>query len=269
VPELITITDADDTRLAPYRDIRERDLVGRQGVFIAEGTVVLEVLARSTRHRPLSVLLAERRLSGLKDKLDALPTEVPVYLAPDAVIARIAGFAVHRGVLALGKRASEPDLHTALAGLPGTALILVLIGIANHDNIGGIFRNAAAFGADLVLLDQACCDPLYRKAIRVSVGGTLLVPFARIPPETDILAALAKADITGLALSPSGSVPLHRVLRPKRGALVLGSEGAGLPLDLLSRCEALRIPMAADFDSLNVATTSGVALHYLRHLASS
>jgi tRNA G18 (ribose-2'-O)-methylase SpoU len=263
----MSITDPEDPRLAPYRDIRERDLVGRDGLFIAEGTVVLEVLARSKRHQPVSVLIAERRLAGVRDRLGALPAEVPIYVASDAIIAHIAGFAVHRGVLAVGRRAPEPDLGTALAALPEEALILVLIGIANHDNIGGIFRNAAAFGVDLVLLDHASCDPLYRKAIRVSVGGTLLLPFARIPPEADVLAALAKAGVTGLGLSPSGATPLHGVLRSRRAALILGAEGAGLPEDMLARCETLRIPMQGGFDSLNVATTSGIALHYLRHLA--
>jgi tRNA G18 (ribose-2'-O)-methylase SpoU len=263
----MSITDPEDPRLAPYRDIRERDLVGRDGLFIAEGTVVLEVLARSKRHQPVSVLIAERRLAGVRDGLGALPAEVPVYVARDEIITGIAGFSVHRGVLALGRSAAEAGLDAALAALTDATLILVLVGIANHDNIGGIFRNAAAFGADLVLLDQACCDPLYRKAIRVSVGGTLLVPFARIPQQTDVPAVLAKAGITGLALSPSGTTPLHSLSRPRRAALILGSEGAGLPEDMLARCEMLSIPMAGGFDSLNVATTSGIALHYLRHLA--
>ena len=263
---IIPIADPEDPCLAPYRDIRERDLVGRDGHFIAEGTVVLDVLMRAPCHRPLSVLIAERRLPGLLPKLEHWPGDVPVYSAADDVIARIAGFSVHRGVLALGRSAPPRDPDTALATLSDEALVLVLIGIANHDNMGGIFRNAAAFGADLVLLDGASCDPLYRKAIRVSVGGALLVPFARIPPETDILALLTTHRLPALALSPQGTTRLQDLRPMKRAALILGAEGSGLPPDILARSETLCIPMASGFDSLNVATTSGIVLHHLRSL---
>src|SRR6185369_7169682 len=128
---------------------------------------------------------------------------VPVYAAGQAVMDAVVGFHIHRGVLAAGTRA-EPELEALLAGLPPQALVLALFGIANHDNMGGLFRNAAAFGADLVLLAPDCCDPLYRKAIRVSVGGALEVPFACLAPGEDVLAMLQSAGLTPLALSPSG-----------------------------------------------------------------
>jgi tRNA G18 (ribose-2'-O)-methylase SpoU len=140
--------------------------------------------------------------------------------------------------------------------------VLCLFGIANHDNVGGIFRNAAAFGADAVLLDRASCDPLYRKAIRVSVGGTLMVPFARLT-DADALDLLTGHGFAALALSPQGAEPLAAVRPAERTAVLLGSEGAGLPRDILERTTTIRIPIAAAFDSLNVATTSGIVLHHL------
>src|SRR5690606_6667624 len=120
----------------------------------------------------------DSRLEGMRETLADLPEAVPVYVAGREVMDQIAGFPIHRGVLALGLRGKRHTPQELLAGLPPRALILVLAGISNHDNVGSIFRNAAAFGADAVLLDGQCCDPLYRKSIRVSVGAALRVPFA-------------------------------------------------------------------------------------------
>jgi tRNA G18 (ribose-2'-O)-methylase SpoU len=141
--------------------------------------------------------------------------------------------------------------------------VLCLIGIANHDNVGGIFRNAAAFGAAAVILDPATCDPLYRKAIRVSVGGALIVPFAQLDAGEDPLDLLQSHGFDALALSPHGAQTLDAITASGRTAVLLGAEGAGLPPDLLSRANTVRIPMAPAFDSLNVATTSGIVLHHL------
>jgi tRNA G18 (ribose-2'-O)-methylase SpoU len=150
-----------------------------------------------------------------------------------------------------------------MARLPrGRALVVGLVGIANHDNMGGLFRNAAAFGAAGVLLDDSCCDPLYRKAIRVSVGATLLVPTARLAADEDPLPLLERAGFEAVALSPGGAEPLSRLTPPARAALLFGSEGPGLPARLLARTRTVRIPMAGAFDSLNVATTSGIVLHH-------
>ncbi|WP_241911714.1 TrmH family RNA methyltransferase [Telmatospirillum siberiense] len=241
--------------------MRERDLVGRQGHFIAEGEVVLRVLLAS-RHQPVSLLLADKRLDGLRALLQVLDDGVPVYTAPQPIIDGIAGFPLHRGILALGRRAPPVDPAQLLAACPPRALVVVLSAIANHDNMGGLFRNAAAFGADAVLLDAQCCDPLYRKAIRVSVGGCLKVPFARIEAGTDIPALLASQGFTAIALSPSAETPLSRAPRPERTALLFGAEGPGLPADLLARTQTVGIPMTGGFDSLNVATTSGIALYH-------
>jgi tRNA G18 (ribose-2'-O)-methylase SpoU len=149
---------------------------------------------------------------------------------------------------------------------PG-AIAVALFGIGNHDNMGAIFRNAAAFGADAVLLDAACCDPLYRKAIRVSVGAALSVPFARLPAGSDALELLRRHGVEPVALSPSGSASLAELRRPARAALLLGAEGPGLAPAVLARCRTVAIPMAGAFDSLNVATACGIALHHLQFAA--
>ena len=263
MPAFVIIDDPADPRIEPYREVRERDLVGRRGGFVAEGEVVLRVLLRSSRHRAESVLLAEKRVERLAPLLEALPEGTPVYVAAQAVMDAIAGFHIHRGVLAFGRRAEELQADALLGTLPERALVVGAFGIGNHDNIGGIFRNAAAFGADAVLLDPGCCDPLYRKAVRVSVGAALSVPFARVPPGAEAVELLARHGLEALALSPSGGELLARVQRPARAAVLLGAEGPGLPAEVLERARAVGVPMAGEFDSLNVATACGIALHHL------
>jgi len=260
---IIPIDDPDDPRIAGYRAVRERDLVGRDGLFVAEGAVVLAVLAASRRHRPVSLLLDERRLAGLAEILAGLPEEVPVYAAGRAVIDAIAGFPLHRGILALGRREAAIEPEALLAAIAGPAVVVVASGIANHDNIGGIFRNAAAFGAAAVLLDADCCDPFYRKAIRVSVGHVLTVPQARLARGCDPVDLLARHGFEVLSLSPTAGERLGDVVPPARAAVVLGSEGRGLAPEILARTRAVSIAMAAGVDSLNVAVTAGIVLHRL------
>jgi len=263
MPEIIPIDDPADPRVAAYVNVRERDLVGREGLFVAEGAVVLRVLLTRSRHEAVSVLLAEKRLSALAPLIATVPDAIPVYAARQAVMDTIAGFHMHRGVLALGRRRPPLTVAALLADARPRAIVLCLFGIANHDNVGGIFRNAAAFGADAVILDGASCDPLYRKAIRVSVGGTLIVPFARLAREDDAVELLRRHGFDPLALTPRGTIRLDTVQRGRRLAVLLGAEGAGLPAEIEARATTMRIPMAADFDSLNVATTSGIVLHHL------
>ena len=282
----IRIDDPEDPRLAPYRDIRERDLVGRQGLFVAEGKVVLDVLFSAGRFRAQSALVIASRLAGMEETFAKAPREMPIYVASPAVIDTVAGFHVHRGILAIGERGAAEDIDALLNRLPDRALIVVLVGIANHDNMGSIFRNAAAFGADAVILDGACCDPLYRKAIRVSVGAALTVPFARLAAGSDPIALLERHGFTPFAipgdaalaerlavhgfdqfaLSPRGSSDIADVQRPRRAALYLGTEGEGLPSRLLDRLQTVRIAIAPGFDSLNVAAASAIALHRLADL---
>jgi tRNA G18 (ribose-2'-O)-methylase SpoU len=260
---LIAISDPDDPRIEAYRAVKERDLLGRQHRFIAEGEVVLRVLLRQSRFKIESLLLGEGRVEGLNDALHSLPTGVPVYIANRQVMDAIVGFPIHRGILAIARRPVMPPVEALLAGLPEKALVVVMVGLANHDNVGGIFRNAAAFGAGAVLLDQETCDPLYRKAIRVSVGGALAVPFTRVPSVGVLVQALEEASFEVIALSPSGKEVLSEVQPARRTALLLGAEGPGLPPDLMARTRTVSIPMSGGFDSLNVATTSGIALHHL------
>ena len=263
MPRLEPIDSLDDPRIEPYREIRERDLVGRQGMFIAEGEVVLRHLVTGSRFRMASAFVDSRRLEKLEPMFAALPDDVPVFHARQEVLSAIAGFPLHRGILGLGLRGEPVTAERLLAGLGDGALVLVLFGIANHDNLGAIFRNAAAFGADAVILDAHCCDPLYRKALRVSVGAGLIVPFARLSPDEDALALLARHRIEAVALTPGGETRLSDLRRADRMAVLLGAEGPGLSRELIQGAHPVRIPMARGFDSLNVATTSGIVLHHL------
>ncbi|MBM6596020.1 TrmH family RNA methyltransferase [Microvirga pudoricolor] len=258
-----TVSDPTDVRIEPYRSVRERDLVGRQDRFIAEGEVVLRVLLSQSRFEVESLLIGENRIDSLAELLAGIPAEIPVYVAGRPVMDAIVGFPIHRGVLALGRRGPEKEPADFLARLPRRALVVGLVGLANHDNVGGIFRNAAAFGADAVLLDGESCDPLYRKAIRVSVGGALRVPFLRVPHATDMVRLLREAGFDVIALSPAGSLRLSEVRRAPRTAVLLGAEGPGLPQEVLQETRTVTIPMSGGFDSLNVATTSGIVLHHL------
>lgn len=253
----VLITDPDDPRLEAYTKIRERDLVGRDGMFVAEGEVVVRVLAARGRFAIRSLLLEERRVAAIEDVLATLPDDVPIYVVPQAVMDAVAGFSIHRGILALGARGRPLAIEELLAR---ATLVVGLVGITNHDNVGGIFRNAAAFGASCVLYDHATCDPLYRKAIRVSVGASLFVPFVRVPTASAMLDALASARIEPIALTPNTSTLLDALDRRPR-ALLLGTEGEGLPADVLARARPVRIDIAPGFDSLNVAVTSGIALY--------
>jgi tRNA G18 (ribose-2'-O)-methylase SpoU len=266
LPPPIAINDPADPRIAAYRAIRERDLVGREGLFIAEGEVVVRVLVERSLHPPVSLLIAEKRVGGLADLIAGLPADMPVYSAGQAVMDEIVGFPMHRGILALGRRAPPTPAAGLLADAAPRAMVVILYGIANHDNMGGIFRNAAAFGADAVILDSDCCDPLYRKAIRVSVGTALTIPFACLERGEDTLALLATHGFGAVALSPGGTISLTEFRRPGRIAVLFGAEGPGLPQAVLDRVRTVRVPMTGSLDSLNVATASGIVLHHLAGL---
>ncbi len=253
---IIEISDPHDDRLVLYRDVKDRDLTGREGLFMAEGKVVLERLFTSKLAQTVSVLTTPERLGGLAH----LP-EAPVYVVPQMVMDAAAGFPIHRGYLALGRYVPHISLEEAVSG--ENARVLVLSGIANTDNMGGLMRNAAAFGVDAVILDVACCDPLYRKAIRVSVGGVLQVPHYRVD---DLIGTMRRLDLTPYALSPAGEVTLDAVRPAARTAMLFGAEGPGLPADVMAACTTVRIDMHGGFDSLNVATTSGIVLYQMCRL---
>ena len=264
MPQFHRVSRPDDPAVAPFRAIKERDLVGREGLFIAEGETVLRAFARDAPERLVSLLIDPKRRDKLEDVLTGLPQDTPVHLADQEVLDAIAGFHLHRGVLALGRKPPSLDARDLLSSLPARAVVLVLCGIANHDNIGGIYRNAAAFGADAVILDADCCDPLYRKAIRVSVGAVLSVPTARLARGEPIADLLSTTGFEALALSPAADEVLATLKPAPRTAVLLGAEGPGLTAEVMARARRIGIPMANGFDSLNVATTSGIVLHHLR-----
>ncbi|GAA0623520.1 RNA methyltransferase [Brevundimonas kwangchunensis] len=265
---IIFIEDPSDARIAGFRDIRERDLTGREGLFVAEGEVVLRVLASpQSRCGIRGVLLAENRVEGLSDILEALPADTPVHVAKQGVLDAIAGFHLHRGILALGEKPAATSADALLDGLGDEALVVVASGIGNHDNVGGIFRNAAAFGADAVLLDAGCCDPFYRKAIRVSVGAALRTPMATGLQMSEVIDQLQARGFVPYAMTPSATLPLHDAPRGGRVAVILGSEGPGLPESIIARCQAVGIRMAGGFDSLNVSVAGGIALHHFARSA--
>jgi tRNA G18 (ribose-2'-O)-methylase SpoU len=258
------VEDPDDPRLADYRDIRERDLTGRRGLFIAEGEVVLNtLLSPASLCRPRSVLMAAHRIEQRHQLLTHVPEGVPVYAASQAVLDRVAGFALHRGMLAVGDKPPEVDLDALLAGLPARAVVLAASGVGNHDNMGGLFRNAAAFGAAAVLRDDRCCDPFYRKSIRVSVGAVLRTPTVAAASLEALIGALERAGFEVLALTPSARTGLKGVEGRGRQAILVGSEGPGLPAAILNRLRPVGVPMADGFDSLNVATAAALALHQI------
>ncbi|MDP3740645.1 MAG: RNA methyltransferase [Hyphomonadaceae bacterium] len=262
---LVPVSTANDPRLAPYMGVKERDLLRDSGRFIVEGKVTLGRLVAASRFPVESVFLAENRVAGVEDMIARLDPGVPVYTAAQWVMDQVTGFHLHRGVLALARREREVVCEelVGLFGVKTPLTLLALIGLSNHDNVGGCFRNAAALGADAVLLDSESCDPLYRKSIRVSAGTALSLPFARSGDGASILSALERAEIEPWALTPSGGEPLPSLTPPKRLALVLGAEGPGLPPHLMDKCRRVSIPMAAGVDSLNVATAGAIALAHV------
>jgi tRNA G18 (ribose-2'-O)-methylase SpoU len=262
----IRIDSADDPRIEAYLSIRDREIVGRKGSFVAEGSVVLRKLLGSRAYAPQSALILENRLDGIEDAVSAMQgRHIPVYVASRAVMDAIAGFPMHRGVLAIGAASRPTSAEEILAALPADATTLVVcVGIANHDNIGAIFRNAAGLGADAILYDATSCDPFYRKAIRVSVGSVFDMPNARFDDVDRLYGTLKQAGFTQIGLTPSGTTELSALPGRGRYALYLGAEGPGLPVPLLEKLETVRIDMPAGFDSLNVAAASAIALYQLR-----
>lgn len=256
-----TIDSPDSPKVAAYTKLPERKLSEVQERFVAEGETVLRVALTATEFELHSMFMSERQVKRLLPLLEASGADVPVYIAHQDVMDAVVGFHIHRGCLALVRRRRVPTLDEAISS--GTGHVIVGLGIANHDNIGGIFRNAAAFGASCVLMDDSSCHPFYRKAVRVSVGGVMRVPFVRQGAPSHIFRALERAGITALTLSPGAATELADVPRGKRYALVLGAEGPGLSDHWLQAGTPTRIRMAPDFDSLNVAQTAGIALYAL------
>lgn len=262
----IQVDRKDDPRLTPYLSIREKDLTSGHGArFIIEGKVTLETALRRGRFKLESVFLAESRVAPLAELLDLVPEAVPVLVAPQDLMDAVAGFPMHRGVLACGLKGDIPDPAGFLtAATPAASPLLLLSDLSNHDNVGACFRNAAAFGACAVLMDAQCCDPLYRKAIRVSSGSTLWLPYAQGGTGIDMVNAAKAAGYDVWAMTPRAeAAPLNSLPFPDKVAILLGAEGPGLPDDVIAACRAVRIPMSEGFDSVNVATAGAIALAHV------
>jgi tRNA G18 (ribose-2'-O)-methylase SpoU len=258
----VLIEDADDPRVADYRAAVRG---GGGGLFLCEGRLVVRRLLGGSRYRVHSVLATAPVLEDLRDALG--PTPPPVFVASSAMIRSIFGFKFHRGCLALGERPERPASPESVVDPAGPRVVVGMDEVTDPDNVGAIFRNAAAFGAAGVLLSPGCADPLYRKTIRVSMGGTLSTPFARTEWGA-ALEALRGAGYTLVALTPDpGAEPIGTAaerLVSRRLALIVGAEGPGLGARTRETADLrVRIPMAPGVDSLNVATACGIALHRL------
>lgn len=255
------VEDLNDPRVALYRGVRDPELLRDHGVFIAEGRLVVRRLLEHLTLRTRSVLVTP---AGLESIRDVAPRAGVVYLVDRPVMESITGFHIHRGCLALGERPTASAFE-AIVSSPGPLVIVERVG--NPDNIGGIFRNAAALGGTGVLLSPGCADPLYRKAIRTSMGATLSVPFATIDPWPQAMELVAVSGWTIAALTPGArETPIAeaaRALRGSRVGLLVGHEGAGLSPEALAAADVrVRIPMIPGADSLNVATATAIALHH-------
>ncbi len=273
----IEIESLDDSRVAFYRNLKDADLRRIEGRFIVEGRGNVRRLVACGDPRPESLLMTMPALRAMERELAALGGQVPIYVASRDLLRQIVGFDLHRGCLAVAPRPGRADddagalqLARAIAKRPGPARLVLLEALTNHDNVGGIFRNAMAFGVDAVLLCPQCCDPLYRKAVRTSMGASFCVPFARLGAwPAPALTELGAAGFVIWALDPRGRplVPAEIAEAPpppEKLALLFGTEGAGISEAARSVCDdVVRIEMAPGFDSLNVSTASGIAMHHV------
>jgi tRNA G18 (ribose-2'-O)-methylase SpoU len=259
------ISDSSDPRVADYAHVGDPAWLRRRGLFVAEGRLVVRRLIDGGRFVIRSVLVTPPALAALEDVLDA--ARCPIYVCSQQTLESLSGIKFHRGCLAI---AARPETEIPLARFSGARRLLALEGVGNPDNIGGLFRVAAAFEAAGVLLDRTSGDPLYRKAIRTSMGATVRLPFACIDAWDAGLDALRGHGFHLVALTPDASAtPLSlyaATLPPERPlVLMLGGEGPGLTVQSLRTADVtVRIPIAADVDSLNVVVAAGIALAALR-----
>lgn len=267
----IEITNPGDERLADYVHLRESSLRRRleagRGIFIAEGAKVIR-RAVETGHVPKSLMLAERWLAGLSDLLIGM--DAPVYLVSEELAEQVTGFHVHRGALGAMYRREAWTLEQILV----MDRVVVLEDIVDHTNVGAIIRCAAALGWQGAILAPRCADPLYRRAIKTSMGAVFSLPWTRLASHDLSVLHRAGFETVAMALGDDavdlGDYAAQVRSLDRRIALVLGTEGAGISREWLARADlAVRIPMAAGIDSLNVATAAAVACYELAPPASS
>jgi tRNA G18 (ribose-2'-O)-methylase SpoU len=254
-------TSPDDPRLAPYRRVADHAWLSGQGLFVAEGRLVLQRLLALDRHEIVSVLVNRAAGQALARELEAVTADV--FVSDDPTLERVAGFNFHRGCLALVRRPAPLRVERLLEG----ATVLALEAVSNPDNVGGLFRTAAAFGVDGVLLSPTAGDPLYRKSIRTSMGASLRIPFARAAAWPADLGRFGARGAQVVALTPAAAAtPLTDFAAGlpsgARIVLLVGAEGPGLRPETLALADALvRVPIDGRIDSLNVVVAAGIALH--------
>lgn len=260
---MIEVRNPGDQRLDDFRDLttadRRPDRPGGRGLVIAEGVVVVRRLLAS-RYPLRAVLGVPRRIEELA--ADLARHDAPVYATTPEVMAEVVGFHLNRGVLAVADR---PAAWTAEDVVRDARRLAVLEGVGDHENLGSLFRNAAALGIDGMLLGPGCADPLYRRSVRVSMGHVLAVPFAPLVEWPAGLKWLRGKGFQVLAMTPApGAAPVSDFAGAARVAVLLGSEGPGLSAEAIEAADAaVRIPMAGGVDSLNVATAGAVAFYAL------
>jgi len=257
---VITVGSIDDPRVAAYQHIADHQRLLELGVFVAEGRLVVRRLIDLRHWQIESILLTQPALETLSDVLPM--TDAPIYLADQSVMNGLAGFNIHRGCLALVKRPTSPTLDRIVAG--PMARVLVLEGVNNPDNVGGLFRSAAAFGIDLVVMGPDCGDPLYRKAVRTSMAASLSVPFVLAPQWPGAIRDLRADGFTVVALTPNrAAATLEEVFPHAKLALLVGSEGMGLSDEAMRAATLrIRIPTTVEVDSLNVTTAASIAMYH-------
>ncbi len=264
MPDPLHIEDPTDPRLSPFCDIRERELAAREGLFMGETMIVLEamLLRAAAIH---SVLASPRMLARTVELLEFHHCSAPLYTASDETIEALTGIDLHRGVLAVAQRAAfEPISIDTYAPAVAPRTVLVCEDINNIDNIGQLFRIAASFAVDAVLLSPTCHDPLYRKSLRVSTGNALKVPSIRAARWPDDLSRFCtRFDLTLVATAIQSSVALRSIVPPARVAVVVGNEMNGVSAQTRAISSHIaRIPMASAVDSLNVAVSAAIALDH-------
>ena len=266
---IVTIDDLDDPRVADYRNISDPELRLAHGVFVAEGRHVVRCLLASDRFEPRSVLVSPAALEGLHDALGTRGA-LPVYVMAVERLTTLVGFNLHRGCLAIGVRPKATSVASWWQEAAGSKLVVAVERVGNADNLGAVFRNALAFGAGGVLLRPGCCDPLYRKSIRVSMGAALRLPYAIDDEWPGGLRAMQASGARVLAMTPRPPArdlddALASVEEGTAVALLLGHEGDGLTAAAMNAAdERVRIAIRPGVDSLNLATAAAIALHACR-----
>jgi tRNA G18 (ribose-2'-O)-methylase SpoU len=260
--QILRIDRFDDPRIQDYLDVTDAELLRRRNLFVAEGRLVVGRLLAGGDH-VVSLLLNEASLKAL-EKVLATREQTPIYVCDTHAFASITGFNLHRGCLALAER---PAARTPSEVAGQSDVLLVLEAVTDADNVGSVFRNAAAFGVGGILLSPTCCDPLYRKAIRTSMGSVFGVPWARLDRWPSDLEMLKISGFQLVALTPKDSAPELGTCARRPGqkmAVLVGSEGPGLSATAEEMADVLvRIPIRHEVDSLNLATATGIALYHL------